>query len=104
MTTFDPHNPLLQPRGAQLSMSGSDWLSEQDKRRQAKAEATRKKAALACAKKLEAAANALSEFLMACVDCNDGSGDELMGASDGRKRMIADLNEYSGWLESKYGK
>ena len=41
MTTFDPANPLRQPRGAQLAMIGDDWLSERDKHTQAKAEARR---------------------------------------------------------------
>ena len=103
MTSFDPHNPLIQPHGAQLAMHGYDWLSERDKKAQAKAEATRKKVALSCAKKLEAAADSLNEFLAACRECRDGSGNELQGQSDGRTLLVGNLMEYSGYLEQKYG-
>lgn len=104
MSTFDPSNPLLTPAGAQLAMHGDDWLSDRDKHKQARAEAARKKAALACAKKLEAAAEALTHFMHACNECRDGSGDEMRGVSDGRYRMIHDLMEYASWLEGKYEK
>jgi hypothetical protein len=57
----------------QLSMTGVDWLSDRDVKAQARAEAKRKTMALICAKKLEAAADALNEFLLACIECNDGS-------------------------------
>lgn len=104
MNTFDPHEPHLQPRGTQLSMTGGDWLSDRDKRHQARAEAARKKAALDCARKLEAAAESLSRFLLACNECRDGSADERMSAGDSRKLLMANLMEYSAWLESKYAK
>ena len=104
MTTFDRSNPLLQPVGAQLSMHGHDWTSDADRKAQARAEKRRVKAALACAKKLEAAADAVNEFLAACNECRDGSGQELHGSADGRIRLISDMMEYSGYLESKFGK
>lgn len=92
------------PAGSQLTMTGDDWLSERDKQAQARAEAARKKAALACAKKLEAAADALNEFRHACNECRDGSGDEARGVADGCNILMRDMMEYAGWLESRYGK
>lgn len=102
MTTFDPANPLLQPRGAQLAMIGDDWLSDRDKRTQAKAEARRKKVGLDCAKKLRAAADSLNDYLMACNECRDGSGNEVHGAADSRKRLMGDLLEYASCVEFKH--
>lgn len=90
--------------GAQLVMAGDDWLSDNDRKRQARAEAARKKAALKCAKKLEEAADALREFLAACNDCNDESGNHKTDIADGRIRLIRDCMEYSGYLESVYSK
>lgn len=64
----------------------------------------RAKAAVACIKKLDAAADALSAFLSACNACRDGSESlSLQGKGvDGREVMIRDLKEYSGWLENRY--
>lgn len=90
------------PRGTQVSMTGDDWTSDRDRRSQAKAEAARKKAAMACAKKLEAAADALHELVMACMDCNDGS--RLRGDDDGRVLLQRNMREFAGWLESVYGR
>lgn len=92
------------PAGSQLTMTGEDWFSERDKKAQARAEAARKKAALALAKKLEATADALNVFRQACNECRDGSGDEARGAADGRNILMRDMMEYAGWLESRYGK
>lgn len=86
----------------QLMMTGNDWTSDQDKKSQARAEAARKKAGLACAKKLEAAADALSEFISACNECRDASSEIGGGVVDGRTRLIRDNMEYSCWLASKY--
>lgn len=97
-----PHDLSLMPRGTQVSMTGEDWLSDRDRKAQARAETARKKAALACAKKLEAAADALHELVMACIDCNDGS--RCRGDDDGRVVLQRNIREYAGWLESVYGK
>lgn len=102
MPIFDPSNRLLQPAGAQLAMIGEDWLSDRDKRTQAKAEARRKKAGLDCAKKLRAAADSLNDYLMACNECRDGSGNEIHGAADSRKRLMSDLLEYASYVEFKH--
>lgn len=88
--------------GAQLAMAGDDWLSDNDRKRQARAEAARKKAALKCAKKLKEAADALGEFGMSCLECNDAS--RVRGADDGRLILANNCREYAGWLESKYEK
>lgn len=68
-----------------------------------KAQQRRQRAALACAKRLDDAAEALIAFLHACRDCNDNSADELHGMSDSRHRLIDDLSEYSTYLQSVYG-
>lgn len=101
----EPDLPITKPAHvmAQTAMAGDDWLSDRDRKAQARAEAARKKAALACAKRLEAAADAVSDYLSACRECNDGSDDTQRGLSDGRHRLIADCMEYAGWLESLYG-
>lgn len=83
-------------------MTGEDWLSERERRSRARAQATRRKAALLCAAKLEAAAEAVTAYLAACRDCQDGSDDTQRGIADGRHRLIADCMEYSAWLESVY--
>lgn len=83
-------------------MVGDDWLSERDRKTQAKAEAARKRAALACCKKLEAAADALSELMAACNDCHDGSS--VRREDDGRILLMRNILEYAGWLESVYSK
>ena len=69
---------------------------------QAKAEANRKKKALACAKALEAASSSLSAFLIACNECNDASGSR--GADDGRLLLMRNINEYQGHLTAVYDK
>lgn len=50
----------------QTTMTGDDWLSDRDRKSQARAEAARRKAAMTCAAKLEAAAQAVSAYLAAC--------------------------------------
>lgn len=67
-----------------------------------KFEQRRKKAALVCSKKLEVAADAVNDFLRACRECDDGSGDHQRGISDGRQILIRDMSEYAGFLSSKY--
>lgn len=90
-----------QPTG-QLAMVGEDWTSDRDRKAQAKRESARKRAGLACAKKLRDAADALSAYLRACNECRDGSGDERRGIADGRNQQIANLSEYACFLENKY--
>lgn len=67
-----------------------------------KQQAARKKAGLACAKKLDAAIAGLRDYLNACNACNDASG--YRGADDGRQILISNLAEYSAYLESHHGK
>lgn len=86
----------------QIAMAGDDCLSDSDRKRQARAEAARKKAGMKCAKALQAAADALSEYSMACNACNDASG--IRGADDGRVLLAEDNREFAYWLENKYGK
>ena len=69
---------------------------------QAKAEANRKKKALACAKALDAASSSLSAYLIACNVCNDASGSR--GDDDGRLLLMRNMTEYKGYLTSVYDK
>jgi hypothetical protein len=85
----------------QTTMTGEDWLSDRDKRTQARAEAARRKAGQKCAQRLHAAADALGEFAMACLECNDASAPRR--ADDGRTLLASHMREYAGWLESVYG-
>ena len=84
----------------QMAITGEDWRSDADIKRQSRAEAARKKAALECSKKLEAAADALSEYLYSCIDCGDGSCQK--GVDDSRLLLKEQLMEYKSWLDSKY--
>lgn len=61
----------------------------------------RDRAGATAARKLFAAVDALSAYLRACNDCQDGSGDEKMGISDGRHILIGNMSEYATWLDSK---
>ncbi len=79
----------------QLQMTG-------DKKRQARAEAARKKAALACAAQLLKSAESLRAFMGACNACNDVSS--VMRADDGRNRMVGDLCEYAHYVLGIYDK
>lgn len=102
-TPMDELTAYYTPKGAQLAMTGDEWVSERDKKAQKRAEAARKAAALSCAKKLLAASDELSKFLSACRDCMDGSGDELRSISDGRQILMRDITEYAYYLNSKFG-
>ena len=85
----------------QLTMTGDDWTSDPDRRAQARAEAARKKTALDCARKLDAAIDGLRGFIHACDAVGDAS--VVRHAADGRLRMIEDLAEYSAYLSMRYG-
>ena len=94
----EPTLPFTRPAHVmtQTALTGDDWTSDRDRKAQARAEAARRKAALACAAKLEAAADALAAFSMACVACEDGSAPR--GADDSRTLLAASMREYSAWL------
>lgn len=87
---------------SQMTMSGDDWLSNRDRKEQARAEANRKKAAIACSKKLEAAADSLNELMRACNECHDASS--VQRGDDGRQLLMTRLMEFSSWLDSVYNK
>lgn len=87
---------------AQLTMTGQDWTSDRDRTRQRKAETARRAAGLKAAKALSKAAEAIQAYLEACRECRDGSGDEKMGAGDGRRILIGNMSEYMGWLNTRY--
>ncbi|TXH90418.1 MAG: hypothetical protein E6Q78_05095 [Rhodoferax sp.] len=81
-------------------MTGDDWLSERDQKSQARADAAVKRSGAAAAKKLEAAAEAVNEFLHACLDAGH---DDIRGAADGRRVLISNIMEYASYLDGKYG-
>ena len=70
----------------------------------ARLQAKRRTTALACVKKLNAAAEALGAFLHACNECGDASASlRVQGKGvDGRETLIRDLCEYATYLDAKY--
>lgn len=84
----------------QLTMTGDDWLSDRDRKAQARAEAARAKAARKAAKALQDAAEAVAEFAMACVECQDASAPRA--ADDSRYRLQTDMRDYAAWLERAF--
>lgn len=86
----------------QLSMTGADWLSDGERKRQARAEAARKKTALACAKQLLRSSDALSAYMSACLECDDASAPRR--ADDGRQLLLEDMMEFAVWLEGVFDK
>lgn len=71
----------------------------------ARAIAARKRTAIACARKLEAAATALLSFMHACNACDDASATlERQGKGiDGRSKLMRDMSEFASHLDSVYG-
>ncbi len=59
-----------------------------------KNELARNKLGLAAAKKLEAAAEALHAYRMACLECDDHAAQH-----DRRKSLVGEMLETSAWLE-----
>jgi hypothetical protein len=64
--------------------------------------AVRKKAALEAARRLQAAADALDAFSLACLDCDDASAPRR--ADDGRTLLSRSMREFSGHLDSVFNK
>ena len=65
-----------------------------------KTELKRAKAALKLAQKLNAAHEAVRQYIFACCDC----GERYPYADDSRMLLQKSMSEYSGWLESVYRK
>ncbi len=86
----------------QQSMSGDDFKSDTQRKREARNKAKRVQAGLATAKKLDAAIASLHEYINACTDCDDAS--RLRGCDDSRLILISNMGEYSSWLKSVYDK
>lgn len=64
--------------------------------------AARKKAAIECARRLQAAADALDAFSLACLNCEDESSPRR--ADDGRALLSRSMREFSGHLDSVFNK
>lgn len=94
-------HPSLHPAGTQLAMTGDDWISDRDRKRQARAEAAYRKAMVAAIPKMEAAAEALRACYRAAMEA--GHPDK-MGQGDGRLRLAADLMEYASYLDGVVNK
>ena len=102
MNTNTPHDLQMLPHGTQVKMIGDDWISDRDRKTIAKTEEARKKAAIACAKKLESAADALNDFMAAANECNDYSS--VRRADDSRMLLMQSITEYASLLNSVFGK
>lgn len=85
---------------SQLTITGDDWLSARDVKARARADAARRKTGLACAKALRHASDALSAYMMACLECDDASSPKRN--DDGRRLLMNDIQEYAAWLEGVY--
>lgn len=68
----------------------------------ARRELARQKAGLECARKLEAAADALNKYMSACADCDDSSAPRAN--DDGRISLVRNIMEYATYLNSVYNK
>ena len=86
----------------QLTMTGDDWTSDRDRKKQQKAERVRHAAGIKAAKTLHKAREALHAYLLACRECQDGSDDTIRGISDSRHALMDNLSEYAGFLEFKH--
>lgn len=93
---------LRQPPPApwqQLRMSGADWMSNRERRAQARAQAKRAQAARTFAARMEAALQAAVAFRSACRAC----GEEVSRADDTRNLLVEALKEYAHFLRMRYG-
>lgn len=88
---------------AQLDLPGAAFekpLTERQKATDAKAKAQVRRAALNAAKKLDAAAEAMSDYMFACLE----AGMPFRGADDARRLLERQLRDFAGFLENKYAK
>lgn len=83
----------------QLSMTGDDWTSDRDKKRQAAANARLKKTSQDAARKMRSAADALRVQYRAYIEA--GHPDHT--GRDNRLVQAADLDELASYFESVYG-
>lgn len=97
-TEQDAYWRSTQQRG-QLAMTGDDWISDRDKKSQAKANAHLKKTSIEAAAKMRSAAEALRKQLRAYIDAGHP---DRKGLSDGRLILASDLDELAAHFESVY--
>lgn len=83
----------------QISMTGDDWTSEREKKRQQRAATALKKTSLTAARDMRKAAESLRAQYRAYIDAGHP---DLQGRADGRLRQAADLDELAGYFESVY--
>lgn len=87
----------------QLELPGAAFekpLTERQKAAEAKSKAQVRRAALIAAKKLDAAVEAMEDYLLVVRS----AGLPIRGEDDARKLLIRDMRDYSGFLENKYSK
>lgn len=85
----------------QLTMTGDDWLSDRDRKRQAAAERHLVNVSRECAARMRTTAEVLRRQYRAYIDA--GNPDK-QGDADGRLRLASDLDELAGFFESVYDK
>jgi vacuolar-type H+-ATPase subunit H len=85
----------------QMTMTGADWLSDRDRKAQARLEAAREKTGRILARRLDAAVEALRDYMNACNEIGDES--RVKHQADGRLRLQEDCAEYANWLHSVHG-
>ena len=83
----------------QLAMTGDDWLSDRDRKQEARAKATLKKTSIVCADRLDAAVEAVQAQMRAHYAAH---GEIKNIGIDGRQRLIEDMAEFASFLRGLY--
>ena len=81
----------------QIAISGDDWHTPNEAKRQKKAIAAKAQARAKLVKALDASVEAMNSYCRACEDLADGS--EVRRADDSRLRLIEMMSEYARWLD-----
>jgi hypothetical protein len=100
VTYEDPAMFRQHPAGEQTRMTGDDWLSDQDKRRQSRADAALKRASVKAAADMRRAAESVRAQFRAYMEAGHPN---TQGLGDGRLTMASDLDELAAFFESVYG-
>lgn len=102
IVTYDDNPAVFRPHpvGEQTRMTGDDWLSDQDKNRQRRADAALKKASVKAAADMRRAAESVRAQYRAYIEA--GHPDK-QGRGDGRLTLASDLDELAAHFEFVYG-
>ena len=85
----------------QTSMTGDDWLSDKDRKRQTAAQRHLVNVSRECASRMRTTAESLRKQYRAYIDAGHP---DRQGDADGRLRLAADLDELAAFFEGVYEK